>query len=81
MFIRKLSNSDEEDKDNISETDLRTGYDNQATQISILKNKIKMLKEELDNQNKENNESTMNANILNKLYTSGLIDEDGNLLS
>ena len=80
MLIRRDSNSEEEDKEDDDAINKNRKIESQSSQIEKLKSEVKKLKDELDSQSKDTELNIKNAGILHKLYKSGYIDEEGNML-
>ena len=80
MLIRRGASPVEEEKENVEVTNQNIRFESQSNQIEMLKNEVTKLKAELDNKSKDADLNNKNADILHKLYKSGYIDEEGNIL-
>ena len=80
MLIRKEISLVEEDKERDESFNQDSRFEDQSSQLEILKSKVKRLKNELDSKSKDSDISNKNVDILHKLYESGYIDEEGNVL-
>ena len=80
MLIRKEISLVKEDKERDESFNQDIRFEDQSSQLEILKSEVKRLKNELDSKSKDSDINNKNADILHKLYESGYIDEEGNVL-